>query len=134
MNQVVEQGLIAVPIPGPSSLMAALSIQDVKSGMFVYGGFIAQKTEMRLSQLRYLQSFRLPVVLLDTPYRLGKMLEEVEQVFGSQQRITLACDLTLPTEQIFRGNISSVAKKVGNRKAEFILMIHEPAKKSPSYR
>lgn len=130
LKQVIEQGFSAIPIPGPSSLMTALSILDVKCGMFVYGGFITQKSEMRLPQLRYLQAFHLPVILLDTPYRLGKMLEEVAQVFGNQQRVTLACDLTLPTEDIIRGNISSVIQKVGSRKAEFILVIHEPTKKT----
>jgi 16S rRNA (cytidine1402-2'-O)-methyltransferase len=134
MKQVVEQGFSAIPIPGASSLMTALSILDVKCGMFIYGGFITQKTEMRLPQLRYLQSLHLPVILLDTPYRLGKILEEVSQVFGSQQRITLACDLTMPTEEIFRGNISSVMQKIGIRKAEFILVIHEPTKRVSSSR
>jgi 16S rRNA (cytidine1402-2'-O)-methyltransferase len=133
-KQVVSAGFPVVPIPGASSLMAALSVLDIKLTSFVFGGFIAQKTELRIPQLRHLQSFLLPVILMDTPYRMCKLLEEVNLIFGSSQRVTLACDLTLPAEKIFRGSVASVQEKIGKRKAEFILIIHEPSQKSSPHR
>jgi 16S rRNA (cytidine1402-2'-O)-methyltransferase len=71
-----------------------------------------------------LKTFQMPIVLMDTPYRLGKLLSEVRTVFGTKQQLTLACDLTLTNEAVFRGSVASVQKQAGNRKAEFILILH----------
>ena len=48
------------------------------------------------------------------------------KVFGGGQRITLAMDITLPSEAILRGRLDEVRKRIGPRKAEFILIIHPP--------
>jgi len=44
--------------------------------------------------------------------------------FWKKQRITLACDLTLQSEQIFRGTVAAALKSFGHSKREFILVIH----------
>lgn len=130
IRQVAAAGFPVIPIPGPSSLMAALSILDFKLEQFVFGGFIPQKSEARLRELQKLQAFNLPVILMDTPYRLGKLLSEAISVFGPGRRATLACDITLSTENIFRGSLAEIEKRVAGRKAEFILVIHEPQKRN----
>jgi 16S rRNA (cytidine1402-2'-O)-methyltransferase len=65
----------------------------------------------------------MPVVLMDTPYRLGSLLDDVVKVFGRGHWVTVAFDLTLPTETIFRGEAEEVRKQVGPRKGEFIMII-----------
>jgi 16S rRNA (cytidine1402-2'-O)-methyltransferase len=124
VREVTTAGISVVPVPGPSSIMAALSILDFKLDSFIFAGFLPRENSQRLVELRRLEVSRLPVILMDTPYRMEKLLEEVSQVFGKQQQITLACDLTLPAEAIYRGSIESVRKQVSARKAEFILIVH----------
>ena len=65
----------------------------------------------------------MPVVLMDTPYRLGALLDDVAKTFGKGTQVTLACDLTLPKETILRGGVAEVRQKVNQRKAEFILIV-----------
>jgi 16S rRNA (cytidine1402-2'-O)-methyltransferase len=127
IQQLTLSGYEVVPIPGVSSLTAALSILDFKMEKFVFAGFLPQETDRRKQELQKLKSYHLPVVLMDTPYRMGKLLDELEDVFGGRQHITLACDLTLSTESIHRASISAVRRQVGKRKAEFILIVHAPA-------
>lgn len=124
IDQSYQSGIRVIPIPGPSSLMAALSLLDFKLSQFIFAGFLPQKTREREISLQELKSYQMPVVLMDTPYRLGKLLSEVRTTFGAKQQVTLACDLTLRTEAIFRGNVASVQKQIGSRKAEFILILH----------
>ena len=131
IQKVIEFGLQVKPIPGPSSLMAALSILDLKLDQFVFGGFLSRENDHRKMELIHLQSLRLPVVLMDTPYRLSKLIDEVKQVYGRKQLITLACDLTLPNEKIYRGPVDVVQTEVAQRKAEFILIVHASGKKLP---
>lgn len=124
IQQAAEMGVQVMPIPGPSSLMAALSILDFKIDQFMYGGFLPRNPEQRRQELTRLRGLRLPVILLDTPYRLTALLEDIAKIFGKNQRLTLAFNLTLPGELIVRGNPAEVLKAVGPRKGEFVLIIH----------
>jgi len=124
ISQAYQSGIRIIPIPGPSSLMVALSLLDFKLTQFVFAGFLPQKTIEREVALRKLKSYQMPVVLMDTPYRLGKLLSEVRRVFGANQQVTLACDLTLPKEIVLRGNVATVQNQISSRKAEFILILH----------
>ncbi|MCJ7626721.1 MAG: SAM-dependent methyltransferase [Anaerolineaceae bacterium] len=126
----VKAGVTVIPVPGPSSLMAALSILDFKLDKFIFGGFLSRKSDTRIIELQGLKNQKIPIILMDTPYRLGKLLHEVKSVFGKNQIITLSCDLTLSTETIYRGMISDVQNRLGERKAEFILIIHTPKNSS----
>jgi 16S rRNA (cytidine1402-2'-O)-methyltransferase len=124
IQQAVEMGIQVVPVPGPSSLMAALSVLDFKLENFVYGGLLPRQPDERKRELMRLRSLHMPVVLMDTPYRLAALLQDVASVFGKGQKVTVAADLTLPRERIYRGPVSEVIKLVGERKAEFILIVH----------
>jgi 16S rRNA (cytidine1402-2'-O)-methyltransferase len=124
ISYVAEQGIPVVPIPGPSSLMAALSVLDFKMDRFYYAGFLPRDKNERRSALRYLRSLRIPVILMDAPYRLVQVLDDMAAVFGGGTRITLALDLTLPSEAILRGALDEVRQNLRQRKGEFVLVIH----------
>jgi len=122
--RLVELGVPVTPVPGPSSLMAALSILDVSLERFLYAGFLPREKNERRNALKYLRGLRIPIVIMDAPYRLVQVLDDVEQVFGGGRRISLCLDLTLPTEKILRGPLHEVRAQVGERKSEFVLIIH----------
>ncbi|MGD0708757.1 MAG: 16S rRNA (cytidine(1402)-2'-O)-methyltransferase [Anaerolineaceae bacterium] len=124
IQQASESGIPIIPIPGPSSLMAALSILDFKVEQFLFAGFISRKTEERQRQLLRYKDMHMPVILMDAPYRLAALLEEAAHTFGANRTITLACNLTLPNEHIWRGTIAEIQKRIGKQKAEFILIVH----------
>jgi len=126
ISQVSQFNFDVVPIPGPSSLMAALSILDFKMEQFVYGGFLPRVPAERRNQLQKLRSVGIPVVLMDTPYRLDALLEDIIKIFGANQSITLACNLTLNDEKIFRDSAAELRKKLQSRKGEYVLIIHSP--------
>ncbi len=116
--------LPVVPVPGAASFMAALSVLDTRLDQFVFGGFLPRDPERRRQELQRLRGMRMPIILMDAPYRLAAILEDVEKVFGNGLQITLAMDLTLPGETILRGSVREIRKRVGPRKAEFILFLH----------
>lgn len=111
------------PVPGPASLMAALSLCDFSIDQFVFAGFPPRKSQHRESFLQKYKSESVPVILMDTPYRLTKLLEEALKVFGKNQEALLACDLTQKKEAIFRGTIAEILPKVSGQKREFILIL-----------
>lgn len=72
-----KAGIRVQSVPGPSSLMSLLSICGRRLDQFFFRGFISAKTEERISQLAELKNVKIPVVLMDTPYRLRKILAEL---------------------------------------------------------
>ncbi len=128
IRQAVEMGIRVVPLPGPSSLMATLSILDFKLEQFIFAGFLSRNPDQRRQELVRLRNQNIPVVLLDTPYRLSSLLEDIAKIFGKSRQLTLAFDLTLPGETICRGTPAEVAHQVGPRKGEFVLVIHAQEK------
>jgi 16S rRNA (cytidine1402-2'-O)-methyltransferase len=118
-----SSGVKVSPVPGASSLMATLSILDFHLERFVFGGFLPRDPDVRRKMLTYYRTLKMPVVLMDTPYRLGALLDDVIKVFGKGCIVTVAFDLTMPTETIYRGDVEEVRKQVGPRKGEFIMVV-----------
>jgi len=119
-----ENGIRVIPVPGASSLSATLSILDFHIDQFYFAGFLPRETSQRNNELSRLKTIKIPIILMDTPYRLAKLLEELEVNFGKGQQATLACDLTLPSEAIYRGTLASIRKIIAARKAEFMIVLH----------
>ncbi len=117
-------GVKTIPIPGASSLMAALSLVDFKLDKFIYAGFLPREDDRRRQELARLRSTGMTVVLMDTPYRMARLVEEVANTFGEGTSVILACDLTLPSEVIYRTSAGELARKLNGKKAEFVLIVH----------
>ena len=117
------------PVPGPASLIAALSLCDFCIDRFIFAGFPPRKTQGREGFLKKYTMETIPVILMDTPYRLTKLLSEVRNVFGAHQEILLACDMTLRTEAIYRGQVGDILPKVSGQKREFILILNMDKRK-----
>lgn len=124
LTLLYQMKILISPIPGPASLMAALSLCNFSIDRFIFAGFPPQKSKQRQPFLTKYKDENVPVVFMDTPYRMTKLLSEVESTFGKNQDVLLACDLTQKTEAIFRGTISKVLSKVAGQKREFILIIN----------
>ena len=82
-----------------------------------------EKNERR-NALRYLRNLRMPIIIMDAPYRLVQVLDDLAGVYGGGARVTLCIDLTLPSESILRGTLDEVRGRVGQRKSEFVLIVH----------
>lgn len=117
-----RQGIEIKPALGASSLMGLLSLAGRRLDEFVFRGFLPAATEERRKALKDLQKEKRPVVLMDTPYRLKKLLAEMEEFFP-QRRLFLVRDLSLPNELFLEGKASDLRKRCGDDKAEFMLLL-----------
>lgn len=111
---------------GASSLMGLISLSGVKLHEFLFRGFIPQETVARQEaykdiQAELKQKMR-AVVLMDTPYRLQKMIAEME-TFLNDHYMVLATDLGTADEQVLTGKPSDVKKKLSKTKAEFMILV-----------
>ena len=110
------------PIPGASSLMCLLSISGQPMNQFRFRGFLPADKVERKGALQELAREKQPVILMDTPYRMARLLSELAEAWPTR-RVLIGCDFTQETELVLEGSLTDVAAKLGDRKAEFILAL-----------
>ncbi len=116
-------GHTVVPIPGPSSVTAALSIAGYGGPGFTFLGYLPRKPgEMR----RLMESLRDdsgPAIAFESPYRVQKSLALIAESLP-ERSITLTRELTKVHEEVLRGTASEVLAALGDRaRGEFTLVI-----------
>ncbi len=122
-----KRGKRSTAVPGASSLMCLLSLAGERIDEFVFRGFLPAERETREQALAGLTRENRAMIVMDTPYRLEKLLQELASKMPSRQAV-LACDLTSEKEAIYSGSLSTLAKDWSARpaetkKAEFMLLI-----------
>jgi 16S rRNA (cytidine1402-2'-O)-methyltransferase len=123
LQAAAECGIVARPVPGPSSLMAAISVCKFDLQRFIFGGFLPRERQERRKALSDLQTAGIPVILMDAPYRLQQMLEDTAFVFGQDHLAMLGCDLTLPGERVLQGSLRHLMSQTVGKKCEFVLIL-----------
>lgn len=121
----IQNDIQIVPVVGANSLIPALTASGLDIENFYYYGWLSAKKEERRKELNKLKNLKELIVILDTPYRLIKLLSDVERIFGKDQQIVIAYKLTMEQEKIFRGKISHILSiiKKAELKGEFVLLI-----------
>ncbi len=109
-------------VPGPSSLMAFLSVCGVPLKEFYFRGFLPAHSESRQRALGDLKKIKVPIIIMDTPYRLIKTLKDMDKLWP-QRPLTLGLDLSREDEVILHGKASQLLKGLPREKAEFILLV-----------
>ncbi|MGZ3691966.1 MAG: SAM-dependent methyltransferase [Pseudobdellovibrio sp.] len=108
---------------GASSLMGLISLSSERINQFYFRGFIPAENTAREKEWQHLKKTKEPLVLMDTPYRLKKMLDECVQHL-EDRKILLALNLSQETEMILEGSPQQVRKKLTYDKAEFMILVY----------
>ncbi|MGK9369971.1 16S rRNA (cytidine(1402)-2'-O)-methyltransferase [Melioribacter sp. Ez-97] len=121
----VKRGIEVIPVPGSSSLMAALAGAGLELKSFYYAGWISPKKDLRRRDLMRLKEIKELIVLMETPYRLIKILEDITRHFGNSKPVVLAYNLTQKDEEFIRGSAEEALNVARSRnlKGEFVLIV-----------
>ena len=110
-------------IPGPSSITAAISACPFELEQFIYKGFLSQKSAQRDQEIAKISKEKMPIIILDTPYRLSSLLLSLKSQ-KIQKRIFIAFDITGEDEQYYIGSVSELYKLHSEKnKKNFVLII-----------
>jgi len=108
VKQAIKEGIKIVPVPGASALLLALIVSGFNIEKFVYYGWLSQKRQRRREELKRLKGEQRTVVIFETPYRIIPVLEDIGAVLGVDRKVCVAFNLTMPDEEIVRGNVIEV--------------------------
>ena len=127
VRHAIEAHITVIPIPGPSSLIAALSASGLRTDGFVFEGFLPHKSAARAARLRALQYESRTLVFYESKHRLLALLEEAQQIFGADRPMVLAKELTKCFERFLRGPIETIIAQLRDdeilQKGEFVVII-----------
>jgi 16S rRNA (cytidine1402-2'-O)-methyltransferase len=116
-------GHTVVPIPGPSSVTAALSVAGYGGPGFTFLGYLPRKPGEVRRLLSSLIDDPRPAVAFDSPYRVVKSLALIAEVLP-QRHLTVGRELTKLHEEVLRGTAAEVSDALGDRaRGEFTLVI-----------
>jgi 16S rRNA (cytidine1402-2'-O)-methyltransferase len=126
VDLAIQNRIDVVPVPGVSSLLTALVGSGLDTEKFYYYGWLSPKKDIRRKQLLDLRKRKETIVLMDTPYRLKTLLEDIVKLLGSSIPCVLAFELTKEKEKFYRGNAGNILNVVvkENLKGEFVLIIN----------
>ncbi|MFT3719108.1 16S rRNA (cytidine(1402)-2'-O)-methyltransferase [Pseudorhodoferax sp.] len=116
-----------VPLPGASSVTAALSVAGIADdGGFVFAGFLPSKSGERDTAVQALAAEPRAVVLLEAPHRIEALARALAPL--GARRLTLARELTKQFEEIAQLTAATLAgwlaEQPQRRRGEFVLVLH----------
>jgi len=124
VNEVHKNGIKISSLPGPSSVINALSVSGLPTDHFYFEGFLPRK-KGRLTRFKFLSTLPATIILFESPYRLIKTLMDIEKFMG--QRIVSVCrEMTKIHEEIFRGSLWKTINHFKNKKSikgEIVILI-----------
>lgn len=125
----LDAGLRVSPIPGASAVACAAAAAGVE-GSFRFGGFPARKGGERRRELAALRDETVPVVLFESPQRLGETLAELARELGPGRRAVVCRELTKLHEEIAAGTLESLASRFAGEVLGEITLVVFPAERA----
>lgn len=111
--------------PFANSVVLALALSGMDHKKFWFEGFLPLENAERLSVIKKLVEHKHTCILMDTPYRLKRVLEELQQVWISKKSLFLAMDLNTDTEQLLTGSPSELLQEIQDFRREFIMILSQ---------
>jgi 16S rRNA (cytidine1402-2'-O)-methyltransferase len=111
IKKAIEEGINVISIPGPSALIAALSVSGLSTCGFTFMGFLPHNKSQRRKVLTDLVLETRTLIFYEAPHRILETLLDIEKIFGYRKAAVIK-EMSKFFEEIFRGNLPELSQKV----------------------
>ena len=120
-----EAGVPVSPVPGPSALIAALSVAGLPTDRFCFEGFLPAKRAARRARLDALAAETRTLVFFAAVHRIGDVLRDLAEAFGTERRAFVGRELSKLHEQCVTAPLGALSAMLDDgripAKGEFVV-------------
>ena len=135
VRAAVALGLPVIALPGPSAVLAGLTLSGLPSDRFLFAGFLPSKAGERKTMLEELKGVRATLIFFESAQRLSESLMAMAEVLGEREAV-MARELTKLHEEVRRGSLADLAAHYANQgapKGEVTLLVAPPQRAAPDH-
>src|SRR5512137_427916 len=124
VKAALAAGFRVESVVGACALVGALTASGLPTEEFHFIGFLPHKSGQRRNKLESLKAMPGTLVLYESPYRIGKLLGELNEVYPERD-VVLARELSKKFEEFLRGKPAALLEIAQKRslKGEFVVMV-----------
>jgi len=124
----IAEGLAVLAAPGPSAVLAALTVSGLPSDRFLFAGFPPTGAGERARFLAELGQVPATLILYESPKRINRLLTEMAETFGKERLAAVCRELTKRFEDVSRGTLGELAEAFAGRavKGEIVVLVDRP--------
>ncbi len=128
VREAAAQGVSVMPIPGPSALLAGLTVSGLPSDRFLFAGFPPPKSAARRQVFEELRAIPAALIFYESGPRLAGSLADMAEVFGDREA-AVARELTKLHETVLRGALADLAAdpRLDTPRGEIVVIVGPPA-------
>ncbi|MDR5653683.1 16S rRNA (cytidine(1402)-2'-O)-methyltransferase [Ruixingdingia sedimenti] len=114
--------------PGPSAVLAALTVAGLPTDRFLFAGFPPPSGNARRTWLAELSDVPATLVMYESPKRIGRLLTDLAETAGEDREAAVCRELTKRFEEIRRGTLKDLAAAFADQpvKGEIVLVVDRP--------
>jgi 16S rRNA (cytidine1402-2'-O)-methyltransferase len=110
VREAQERGIQVESIPGPSAVLAALTVCGLAADSFRFVGFLPRSGKRRREALAELARDRAATVMFESPQRLAASLRDLAAVLSAERQLAVCRELTKLHEEVVRGSATELAE------------------------
>ncbi|MBB5053452.1 16S rRNA (cytidine1402-2'-O)-methyltransferase [Afipia massiliensis] len=128
VREVSAAGFPVIALPGPSSVLAALSVAALPTDRFFFEGFLPSKQNARRTRIAELARIDATLVMFESGARVQECLHDLASVMGERDA-AICREMTKLHEEVRRATVSELAgiSDALETRGEFVLVIGPPA-------
>ncbi|SOB92545.1 16S rRNA (cytidine1402-2'-O)-methyltransferase [Rhodobacter sp. JA431] len=124
----IAEGCDVFAAPGPSAVLAALTVSGLPSDRFLFAGFPPNTQSARRKWLSEMADLQATVIFYESPKRVAAMLADLAETFGPERRAVLCRELTKRFEEVRRGTVAELIESLETApiKGEIVVLLDRP--------
>ncbi len=129
VREAVAAGISVTALPGPSAVLAALSLAAVPTDRFLFAGFLPPKGEGRRKVLAELARVPASLIFFEGVSRVADAVADMAQVLGGERSAAVARELTKLHEEVRRGTLADLAASyvdTDDPRGEVVIVVGPP--------
>ncbi len=122
-----DDGIDVLPIPGPSALIAALSVSGLPTDRFTFAGFLPAAQAGRRKRIEELKEEAATWIVYESGHRMLDCVDDLIAILGEGRRVFIAREMTKQFESHFLGSLEQASvwlrEDANHLKGEFVLVL-----------